>query len=157
MLASNQIISKIANQLEKGNIDGVYGDLQYVDKNNTDKVIRYWKSYNFKTSLLKKGWMPAHPTLFLKKEVYIKHGNFNLNYEIAADYDFMLRVFKDSTMNFIYLSELIMKMRIGGASNKNLKNIIQKTKEDYKAITSNKTGNLVTLFLKNYTKFKQFY
>ena len=157
LLANNQIISKIANQFEKGNIDGLYGDLQYVDKNNIDTVIRYWKSCDFKSSLLKKGWMPAHPTLFLKKKVYIKHGNFNLIYKIAADYDFMLRVFKDNTLNFVYLPEIITKMRVGGASNKNLKNIIQKTKEDYQVITSNKTGNLVTLFLKNFTKFKQFY
>jgi glycosyltransferase len=157
LLANNQIISKIANQFEKGNIDGLYGDLQYVDKNNINKVKRNWKSCNFKSSLLKKGWMPAHPTLFLKKKVYIKHGNFNLIYKIAADYDFMLRVFKDNTLNFVYLPEIITKMRVGGASNKNLKNIIQKTKEDYQAITSNKTGNLVTLFLKNFTKFKQFY
>ena len=157
LLANNQIISKIANQFEKGNIDGLYGDLQYVDKNNIDTVIRYWKSCDFKSSLLKKGWMPAHPTLFLKKEVYIKHGDFNLIYKIAADYDFMLRVFKDNTLNFVYLPEIIMKMRVGGASNKNLKNIIQKTKEDYKAITSNKIGNWFTLFLKNYTKFKQFF
>ena len=157
LLADNQIISKIANQFEKENIDGVYGDLQYVDKDNIGKVIRYWRSCDFKSSSLRKGWMPAHPTLFLKKEVYIRHGNFNLIYKIAADYDFILRVFKDNTLNFIYLPKIIMKMRVGGASNKNLKNIIQKTKEDYKAITSNKIGNWGTLFLKNYTKFKQFY
>ena len=101
--------------------------------------------------------MPPHPALFLKKEVYQKHGDFNLSYKIAADYDFMLRILKDNALHFIYLPKVLVKMRIGGASNKSLKNIIQKTKEDYRAITSNKIGNWRTLILKNSSKIKQFF
>ena len=156
-LASPHIISELVIAIKKTQAFGIYGDLQYVSKLDTSKLIRNWKSCVFSKSLLKKGWMPPHPTLFLKKEVYQKHGNFNQNYKISADYDFMLRVLKDNTLRFVYLPKVIIKMRVGGASNKNLKNIIQKTKEDYKAITSNKIGNWVTLFLKNYTKFKQFF
>ena len=156
-LASPHIISELVIAIKKTQAHGIYGDLQYVSKLDTSKLIRNWKSSVFSKSLLKKGWMPPHPTLFLKKEVYQKHGNFNQNYKISADYDFMLRVLKDNTLRFFYLPKVIIKMRVGGASNKNLKNIIQKTKEDYKAITSNKIGNWVTLFLKNYTKFKQFF
>lgn len=156
-LASPHILSELVIAIKKTQAHGIYGDLQYVSKLDTSKLIRNWKSSVFSKSLLKKGWMPPHPTLFLKKEVYQKHGNFNQNYKISADYDFMLRVLKDNTLRFFYLPKVIIKMRVGGASNKNLKNIIQKTKEDYKAITSNKIGNWVTLFLKNYTKFKQFF
>ena len=156
-LASPHIISELVLAIKEKQAFGIYGDLQYVSQLDTSKLIRDWKSCVFSKSLLKKGWMPPHPTLFLKKEVYQKHGNFNQNYKISADYDFMLRVLKDKTLRFVYLPKVIIKMRVGGASNKNLKNIIQKTKEDYKAITSNKIGNWVTLFLKNYTKFKQFY
>ena len=156
MLASPHIISELVEALRKTQAFGVYGDLQYISKLNSSKVIRYWKSSLFSKSLLKKGWMPPHPTLFLKKEVYKKHGIFNINYNISADYDFMLRVLKDNTLTFLYLPKVIVKMRVGGASNKNLKNIIQKTKEDYKAITSNKIGNWFTLILKNFSKLKQF-
>ena len=156
-LASPHIISELVLAIKEKQAFGVYGDIQYVSQLDTSKLIRDWKSCVFSKSLLKKGWMPPHPTLFLKKEVYQKHGNFNQNYKISADYDFMLRVLKDKTLRFVYLPKVIVKMRVGGASNKNLKNIIQKTKEDYKAITSNKIGNLVTLFLKNYSKFKQFF
>lgn len=156
-LASPHIISELVLAIKEKQAFGVYGDLQYVSQLDTSKLIRDWKSCVFSKSLLKKGWMPPHPTLFLKKEVYQKHGNFNQNYKISADYDFMLRVLKDKTLRFVYLPKVIIKMRVGGASNKNLKNIIQKTKEDYKAITSNKIGNWVTLFLKNYSKFKQFF
>ena len=155
-LASPHIISELVLAIKEKQAFGIYGDLQYVSQLDTSKLIRDWKSCVFSKSLLKKGWMPPHPTLFLKKEVYQKHGNFNQNYKISADYDFMLRVLKDKTLKFVYLPHVIIKMRVGGASNKNLKNIIQKTKEDYRVITSNKIGNWVTLFLKNFNKFKQF-
>ena len=155
-LASPHIISELVLAIKEKQAFGIYGDLQYVSQLDTSKLIRDWKSCVFSKSLLKKGWMPPHPTLFLKKEVYQKHGNFNQNYKISADYDFMLRVLKDKTLRFVYLPKVIIKMRVGGASNKNLKNIIQKTKEDYRVITSNKIGNWVTLFLKNFNKFKQF-
>ena len=99
--------------------------------------------------------MPAHPTLFLKKEVYKKHGFFNLKYKISADYDFMLRILKDEKLKFGYLSKCIIKMRVGGASNRSLKNIIQKTREDYKAVTLNNIGGWFTIFFKNILKLKQ--
>ena len=156
IFADNNVVSEIVNQFKNKKISGVYGDLQYVEKKNINNIIRNWKSCNFHASLLKKGWMPAHPTLFLRKEAYTKHGNFNLTYKIAADYDFMIRVLKDNTLKFIYLPKVITKMRIGGESNRSFKNIIVKTKEDYRVITSNKIGNLKTLFLKNFNKFKQF-
>ncbi|MFD2834902.1 hypothetical protein [Gramella sp. AN32] len=131
--------------------------MQYVDKEDTLKVIRYWKSEAFKPELLKKGWMPAHPTLFLKKEVYEKHGLFNLNYNIAADYDLMLRIFSDPTLKFKYLPEVITKMRVGGASNRSLKNIKQKSLEDLKALKANGFKNpYKILYRKNINKLSQF-
>ena len=157
LLADNQIISKIVREFQNKEIDGVYGDLFYVDKNNISKVIRTWKSCDFKTNLLKKGWMPAHPTFFLKKEVYVKHGGFNLNYKIAADYDFMLRVLKDDYLKFSYLPEIVTKMRVGGKSNRSLKNIFKKTKEDYRAIKSNDIGGFFSIVRKNTSKIKQFF
>tara|TARA_B100001093_G_C26751317_1_gene981279 strand:- start:277 stop:1023 length:747 start_codon:yes stop_codon:yes gene_type:complete len=156
-LASNDIINHIVSMMKTENLDGVYGDLQYIDKNNTQKVIRNWISCDFKFSLLKNGWMPPHPTLFLKKEVYQKHGLFDLSFRISADYDFMLRIFKDSELKFGYLPKAITKMRVGGASNRSLKNIIKKSKEDYRAIKSNNIGSFLVLIKKNISKLKQFF
>ena len=156
-LESNNIIGDIVSMIKSENLDGVYGDLQYVDKNNIQIVIRNWKSSEFNKSLLKKGWMPPHPTLFLKKEVYKNHGLFDLSYKISADYDFMLRVFNDSELKFGYLPKVITRMRVGGASNRSLKNIIRKTKEDYRAIKRNNIGNFTTLITKNTSKLKQFF
>ena len=157
LLASREVLSKIACIFQEVKVDGVYGDLQYVNKEDTSKVIRYWKSEVFKPELLKKGWMPAHPTLFLKKEVYEKHGLFNLNYNIAADYDLMLRIFSDPTLKFKYLPEVITKMRVGGASNGSLKNIKLKSLEDLKALRTNGIKNPIkVLAYKNFSKLGQF-
>lgn len=150
------ILNQIINKFEVDKLDGVYGDLQYIDKINTNKVLRYWKSCKFHKNLLKKGWTPPHPTMFLKKKIYEKYGKFNLDYKISADYDFMLRILKDSSIKLDYIPKVITKMRVGGISNKNIKNIILKTFEDYKAIRSNKIGNLGTLLRKNTSKIKQF-
>jgi glycosyltransferase len=155
-LADLTIINQVVTSFEKNNVDGVYGDLHYVAFDNTSKIIRNWVSQPFHERLLKQGWMPAHPTLFLKKEVYDNYGSFNLTYKIAADYDFILRIFKHIDLNFFYLPKAIVKMRVGGASNRSLKNIILKTKEDYRAIKHNRTGNWLTILLKNVTKIRQF-
>ena len=156
LFPSNTIISELATKINDNNLDGIYGDLQYVTKENTNKIIRIWKSCDFRPELLKKGWMPAHPTLIIKKQVYLKHGFFNKSYKISADYDFMLRIFKDSNLKFGYLPKVVTKMRVGGVSNRSIKNIIKKTKEDYRAVRSNNIGGCFTILQKNTSKIKQF-
>ncbi|WP_047551045.1 glycosyltransferase family 2 protein [Psychroserpens sp. Hel_I_66] len=136
-LADKTVIEDIANSFIKSNVDGVYGDLHYVSFENTDVIVRNWMSQPFKARLLNRGWMPAHPTLFLRRQVYLEKGLFNLDYKIAADYDFVLRIFKSQNYRFHYLPKVITKMRVGGASNKSLKSIINKTREDYKALKLN--------------------
>jgi glycosyltransferase len=155
--ASNDVIQKIIEKFLKEEIDGVYGDLNYISVMDVNKIIRKWKSRPYKLSLLKNGWMPAHPTLFLKKEVYKKHGQFDLNYKIAADYDFMLRILKDESLAFSYLPQVITNMRVGGASNK-IENIRLKMSEDRKALIKNEfKGIYKILLLKNISKLKQFF
>jgi glycosyltransferase involved in cell wall biosynthesis len=151
-----QILSKVMKILDDKNVDGVFGDLKYVNAEDPSKVVRYWKSKPFNPNLLKRGWMPAHPTLFLKKEVYQKHGLFDLNFKIAADYDFMLRILKDNDLSLEYLPEVITHMRVGGASNA-MGNIKQKMKEDLKALRKNGIKlPYITLLRKNISKIPQF-
>jgi glycosyltransferase len=152
--AKRSIISEVVERFEKG-CAGVYGDLVYTTKIDTDRIIRYWKSREFDISLLKKGWMPPHPTLFLKKEIYDRVGGFDLDFKIAADYDFMLRVLKENP-NVCYMDKILYKMRLGGESNKSLKNIINKSKEDYRALKKNGIGGICTLLSKNFSKLGQF-
>jgi glycosyltransferase involved in cell wall biosynthesis len=157
-LADNNVLVQIADQfVVNENVDGLYGNLHYINITRDEKIVRIWKSCEFTPRLIRKGWMPAHPTLFLKKEVYEKHGLFDLRFTISADYDFILRVFKDNSLNIAFLPRVITKMRIGGASNKNLKNIAVKMVEDYRAIRKNKIGSIFTVILKNTSKIKQFF
>jgi glycosyltransferase len=155
-LATETIISKIADTFKSEKVDGVYGNLHYVRFDNVESIVRNWTSKPFEKKLLKRGWMPAHPTLFLKSNVYKSNGNFNLQYRIAADYDFILRIFKGSDYKFYHLPETITKMRVGGASNRSLKNLLLKTKEDFRAARTNKIESpLLTVGLKNLSKIPQ--
>ncbi|HEA28860.1 MAG TPA: glycosyltransferase [Leeuwenhoekiella sp.] len=156
LLAAPTVLEEVVTQIKNG-ADGVYGDLLYVEKENTNKVVRYWKSRPFYKKLLSRGWMPAHPTLYLKKEVYKKHGHFSLDYHIAADYDLMLRIFSDENLEFTYFPSVITKMRVGGASNRSIKSLIVKSKEDYKVLRKNKVNFPVkVLAYKNLSKISQF-
>jgi glycosyltransferase len=156
LFASNDVIEKVAALFAKNNVDSIYGDLEYVYKNDTNKVLRYWKSGDFSIRKLKMGWMPPHPTFYVKKAVYDKYGLFNTNFRIAADYDTILRFLGKHRISTMYLPEVMVKMRVGGASNRSLKNIIKKTKEDMQAIQDNQFGSLFTLAFKNLRKLTQF-
>ena len=153
----NSMILYITVSMTKSeNLDGVYGDLQYVDKSNTKKLYEVGKVVILNPVCLNKDG--CHPIqLYFKKEVYQKHGLFDLSYTISADYDFILRIFKDPELKFGYLPKVITKMRVGGASNKSLKNIIKKSKEDYRAIRINNIGNFLTLARKNFSKIKKLF
>ena len=162
IFASPNTIASIAKvfstpSIENGGFpDVVYGDLVFIDPKDSDKVVRYWKSQPFTPNLLKRGWMPAHPTVFMRREVYQKHGLFNIDLKCAADYDYILRVFRDPTLNIAYLPEVITNMRIGGVSTKGIKNLINKKKEDYWVLKNNKMHfPLWILLLKNISKIPQ--
>ena len=154
---NSEVLKKIIYKFRNYDIDGLYGNLEYVEKIDTNKVVRFWESCAFNNNLLRKGWAPPHPTLFLKSNIYKKHGKFDLKFKISADYDFMLRIFKDDSLKFEYVPRVITRMRTGGVSNKNIKNIFIKTFEDFKAIRKNKIGSVGTLLRKNTSKIKQFY
>jgi glycosyltransferase len=157
LFGSKTIISEITSIFENNDINGVYGDLQYVKNTDISKVVRNWKSRKFYPEMIKKAWMPAHPTLFLKKEVYEKHGNFDPTYKISADYEFIIRIFKDQFLIFEHIPKVITKMRLGGISNRSLKNIFIKSLEDYRAMKKHKVGNILTLARKTLSKLDQYF
>ena len=156
LFANQDIIAHVVEKFKNNDTDSLYGDLQYVYKEDTNKVLRYWKSGNFSLKQLKLGWMPPHPTLYIKKWVYKKYGGFNIDMGIAADYDSMLRFLGKYKISTQYLPEVMVKMRVGGASNRSLKNIIKKSSEDWDAIQRNEFGNIFTLIFKNLRKVTQF-
>ena len=144
---SNDVIAKVVKTFQEGEYEGVYGDLEYVDARNTNRVVRYWESKAYKEGLFKKGWHPAHPTFFVKKEVYDKYGNFNLKYKIGADYEIMLRFIEKNRIKVAYIPETLVKMRVGGASNQSIKNIIKANIECYNAWKDNVLSILPFVFI----------
>lgn len=153
--ADSGVLSRIAESA--AGFDAVYGDLDYVSQNDSEKVIRHWRSRDYDTRLLKQGWMPAHPTLYIRRNIYEELGGFDLSFKIAADYDSILRYFSQPGFRARYLPETLVKMKLGGISNGSLKGIVQKTKEDMKALQKNGVSfPWLVIALKNISKVKQF-
>ena len=157
IFSDNRVIEKAVKLFTEKKTDSIYGDLQYVSKENTDKIIRYWKAGKYSFLKLKRGWMPPHPTFFVKKEIYDKYGLFDTKFSISADYDIILRFLGKEKISIAYLPEVMIKMRIGGESNKNIKNILRKMKEDVRALRKNKLGGIHTVFMKNISKIPQLF
>jgi glycosyltransferase len=127
---SATVIESVMTQfIENPTLDIVYGDLVYVKSDNVDKVVRNWKSNSYYNNFFEEGNVPPHPSLFVKKNVYEEAGLFNLDFKLAADYEFMLRIFKKHNFESKYINKVIVKMRLGGATNQSFSNIIKQNKE----------------------------
>lgn len=131
--AAEDVISRMVHIIEEEHSDGVHGDLDYVDESGN--VVRHWVMGNSRT--MKDGWMPAHPTLYLKKEVYEKYGFYKTDYKIAADYEFMVRILMDGKLRLSYIHEVVVYMFYGGTSSANLGSYVRSFGESYRALREN--------------------
>jgi glycosyltransferase involved in cell wall biosynthesis len=153
----NNVLTNVAETFIANKADAVYADLYYVDKDNTDKIIRTWRSGVYKASNFLWGWMPPHPTFFVKKECYTKYGLFNTTLRSAADYEIMLRLLFKHKIKAAYLPKFIVKMRVGGQSNASVKNRVKANNEDRLAWKLNNVNPyFFTLTLKPLRKIIQF-
>lgn len=156
---NNDVLSDIAKVFEQDPLlDACYADIVYTDKHDTNKIIRYWKSEQFKLGSFSKGWSPPHPTFFVRNSVYKKYGKFNLCYQIASDWELMMRFLEVKKIKVKYIPKLWVKMRLGGISNKNLKNIIKQNKENLNALEKyNLKKNTISFIIhKIFLRIKQF-
>ncbi|WP_430815583.1 glycosyltransferase family 2 protein [Carboxylicivirga sp. RSCT41] len=156
MFYNEHVVESIIEAISSGDYNACYGNLNYIQETPPHNIVRYWKSQTYSSKLLKRGWMPAHPTVYIKNELIQKLGYFNTNYKISADYDYMLRLFSNPNTDSLFIDKTIVNMRLGGVSNNSLKNIIRKSKEDYHTLRTNKVGGLYALFVKNFSKLFQF-
>ncbi|PMG36170.1 glycosyl transferase [Vibrio breoganii] len=157
LLAYPDAIKELVETLQREKTQAVYADLEYVSKDDTEKVIRKWTSGAFEKQKLRNGWMPPHPTFFMKRDLYTQYGMFDLSLKIAADYDSLLRYLWTNNVTASYLPKVVTKMRVGGASNRSLANIIAKTKEDIQALKNNQLFWPSALLIKNVSKIPQFF
>ena len=155
--ASADVLSHVARAFDDPDVGAVYGDLEYVRQDDVSKVVRHWRSGAFVVENLRRGWMPPHPTFYVRREIYEKFGLFDISFRIAADYDSMLRILGSGTVHTAYIPKVFVKMRVGGASNRSLCNTILKSREDYRAIRKNQMGGAYTLLRKNLAKLPQFF
>ena len=157
MLASNNVISSIVNEFQKSNVDGVYGNLNYIDLHSTYRIVRKWVSKQFFKKDILFGWMPAHPTIYLKKELFKNFGYYSLDYGTAGDYELIIRFFYVNKINAKFLDKLFVNMRVGGMSNVSIKQRYLALLNDYKAVKNNGLPfPFFTIIFKKLRKIKQF-
>jgi glycosyltransferase len=152
----SNVISDIAAVFENYDIDCCYGDLEYVDYHDTIRVVRKWKSKPFKQGLFKTGWHPPHPTFFVRREIYEKFGGFDLDFNISADYELMLRLLEKYNIESHYIPRVLVRMRNGGTSNRNLKQIFKANVQCFRSWKKNGLKpSLFTILRKPFSKLLQ--
>ena len=155
---NSQVISTVMQTFERKKTDTVYGDLQYINRLEPTSIIRNWKAGEFYPALFLKGWMPPHPSFFVKKECYDKHGVYNTQLRSSADYELMLRLLYKYKCSTTYLPEVFVKMRVGGQSNVSFVNRLKANQEDRTAWKlNNLQPSLFTFIRKPLSKLKQFF
>lgn len=125
------VLRTVLDTFEKNDMDLCYGDLVYVDEN--DDVVRYWESGEYDPKRFYFGWMPPHPTVFVKRDLYGRYGTFDLDFPIAADYELLLRVLLKEGVSAGYIDDVLVRMATGGQSNASLRNILKANREVYRA------------------------
>jgi glycosyltransferase involved in cell wall biosynthesis len=156
--ADDNVLTEVARVFADPEVDACYADLVYVAQNDTGKIVRYWKSRPFRSGLFKRGWMPAHPTFFVRKKIYENYGGYDLDFKLAADFELTMRFMEIYAINTRYIPNVWVRMRMGGATNKYVWNVIKGNLESYKACRKNglKVGPLFPL-MKVISRVPQFF
>ncbi len=154
--ANNTILTQVAQTFQKTSVDLVFGDIIFVQPENLNKITRYYSSANFHPDKFAWGWMPAHPSCFLRRDVYEKYGYFKTDYQIAADYELLTRFMVKHNVSYQYLPMVFVKMRTGGISGRNLKSNWILNQEIVRACRENGIQtNMTKVMLKYFTKIFQ--
>lgn len=159
LYAHPDVLGHVAAAFEDPTVCAVYGDLNYVRQLDARYVVRYWRSSPASRARLAWGWMPPHPTLYVRRQWYERIGGFDTRYSISADYLSILKLFNQVEFKATYLPEVLVNMRLGGTSNRSLKAIAIKTQEDWQALRQTGVGALGgvgALVWKNLSKVGQF-
>lgn len=155
---NEHVIARVVETFTQINTDAVYGNLVYADRNNPDQITRYWRAGLYRTGAFLQGWMPPHPTFFVRADLYRQFGLYNLVMRSAADYELMLRFIHKQKISLAYLNEVLVVMRTGGISNRDVKNRLRANQEDRQAWQLNELRpHFYTLWLKPLRKITQFF
>lgn len=144
--ADSSALSKIANAFQDESVEACYGDLVYVSQDSS-RAVRYWKSIPFIKGSFARGWCPAHPTFYVRKSTIERLGMFDRSFKLAADMEFMMRYLECGQIRAIYIPDVLVRMRVGGATNQSWRNIVQQNKEIFVALQKNGVHFSKSLFL----------
>ena len=154
---NNKVVSRIAKQFKETSVDAVYGDIAFVKPDNVGKIVRLYSSKKFTPRKFAYGYMPAHPSFYVKKRIYDEFGLYKLDYKIAADYELLMRLIYKNHISYTYLNEVLVHMRTGGVSNKTIVSRYILNKEIIKACKENGVNtNMAVLSLKYINKIFEF-
>lgn len=147
LYTSNSILQEVVDIFRKSCSDCVFADLIVVNRNDTNKILRYYDSSHFSIAKFKYGWMPAHPTFFTYKSIYSRVGKYSTDYQIASDFEMLLRILYKNSYTYSYYPKVIVKMRHGGKSSGGLQKSLMLNSEIIKACRRNgiKTNYFVLL------------
>lgn len=149
-------LAQVAAAFDDPAVDAVYGDLVYVRQSDVSRVVRYWRAGGRVAGDLERGWMPPHPTFYVRRSVYEQLGLFDTRFRISADYESILRILGRGGVKAAYVPQVLVRMRLGGISNRSLGTVLRKSQEDLAAMRMNGIGGLATLVRKNVIKLPQF-
>ena len=136
--ANSSVLSHVASAFsENKEIDAVYGDIVYVTRDKPHNIVRYWESEPYQDGFFEKGWMPAHPSFFVKREIYSRYGKFDLDLKIQSDFELTMRFIAINRIKTRYLPGVMVKMRMGGVTNNRISNVIKGNLEAYAACKKN--------------------
>lgn len=147
--ASPKVLTTVAAAFEKSGADCCYGDLCYVSQVDPTRTVRYWRSAAFVPGSFEKSWSPPHPTFFVRRSVYQRLGGFDLSFKIAADFELMARYMEAARITSCYIPEVLVKMRLGGTSNRSLSNIFKQNAEIRWALSKNGLRSSLVSFVLN--------
>lgn len=156
--ADDTVLSQAAAVFADSTVDACFADLVYVDQHDPGKIVRYWKSCGYREGLFERGWMPAHPTFFVRRKLYEQHGGFDPDFPRQADFDLAMRFLAVHKIKSVYVPEVWVRMRMGGVSNNSIGGVIKGNVEAYKIC--HKNGLKVTplfIFTKMASRIPQFF
>ena len=131
--ADASVLARVASCMGDPLVDACFGDLEIVDQRDTSRVLRYWKPGPHIMGACASGWAPPHPCFYVRRQAYERHGGFDLSFPIAADFEMSLRLLDVAGLKSVYIPEVLVRMRSGGASNQGFANAVRNTREASKA------------------------
>lgn len=148
--AHPEVLSRVVQRMERDSLDALYGDVAFVRNEDPDRIVRVYSSRRFSPSRIAWGWMPAHPALFIRTDVYRRYGVFKIDYRIAADFEFVARIFSSGRLRHAYVPEVFVRMRMGGISTRGWRSTLLLNREVLRACREN---GIRTNYLKILTKY----